>query len=173
MTDETSSSSVAIAKSSMAEEASSEPNQAAESTTFSLSSAAEDGEPAKLAREFRTLCSRHANQTNAQAMLRYMRNQFSFFGIKASQRRQLQKEFAAEHREKLAQRPFLLRFAVALWGEEERECQLYGVDLAAEFKREILGETRRDFDEAVAWAEVLIKTKSWWDTVDLIASQCE
>ena len=140
---------------------------------LSSSVADKESDVMKLAREFRALCSEHANPSNATAMEQYMRNQFTLFGIKAPQRRKLQKKFTSEHREKLASRPFLLRFAVALWRQEERECQLYGVDLMSEFRREALGETEAEFGEAVACAEVLITTKSWWDTVDMLASHSE
>ena len=141
-------------------------------TARSLASSVDgDMEAGKLALEFRTVCSRHANASHAAAMRQYMRNQFTFFGIKTPERRQLQKKFTSDNREKLSQRAFLLRFAVALWRQEERECQLYGVDLMAEFRKQALGETEADFGEAVACVEVLIGTKSWWDTVDMLASQ--
>ena len=132
-----------------------------------------DVEATKMAGQFRDLCSKNANAAYAASMGQYMRNKFAFFGIKAPERRQLQKQFTSEHREKLLQRDFLLRFAVALWREDERECQLYVVDLMAEHRQLVLGETEREFVEAVACAEVLITTKSWWDTVDMLASNSE
>lgn len=131
----------------------------------------EDCEPMQLSHEFRTLCSQHANQAYAKSMSQYLRNKFSFFGLKAPQRRLLQKEFTSKHSEKLTHRRFLLQFAVSLWQQDERECQQYGVDLMSDFKKEILGETQAHFNEAIACAEVLITTKSWWDTVDMLASQ--
>ena len=138
-----------------------------------VSDLSEDSETMRLAREFRDLCSRHADPSNAAAMKQYVRNKFAFFGIKTPQRRQLQKKFTSDHRDEIASRPFLLRFAVGLWQQEERECQLYGVDLMSEFRKEVTGETDADFAEAIACAEVLITTKSWWDTVDMLASHCE
>ena len=138
-----------------------------------VSSVTQDSHATTLAHEFRDLCSRHANPSNAAAMRQYMRNKFAFFGLKAPERRQLQKKFASAHRDEIVSRPFLLRFAVSLWEQEERECQLYGVDLMSDFRREALGETDADFAEAVACAEVLITTKSWWDTVDMLASHSE
>ena len=138
-----------------------------------VSSVGEGSSAMRLAREFRDICRQHANPSNAAAMKQYMRNQFAFFGIKAPERRQLQKKFTSAHRDDIASRPFLLRFAVALWAQEERECQLYGVGLMSEFRREALGETDAEFVEVVACAEVLITTKSWWDTVDILASHCK
>ena len=133
----------------------------------------EDGEPMQLSRDFRMLCSRHANPDYAKSIGRYMRNQFAFFGIKAPLRRQLQKQFTSEHREKLTDHSFLSQFVVCLWRQEERECQLYGVDLMSDFREVILGGTEAEYEEAVVCARVLITTKSWWDTVDMLASQSE
>ena len=133
----------------------------------------EDCEAMQLSREFRKLCSQHANPSYAASMGQYVRNQFAFFGIKAPERRRLQKDFTSAHKDKLACRPFLLQFMVSLWQVEERECQLYGVDLASQFRKKILGDTLAEYEEAVTCAEILLTTKSWWDTVDLLASQSE
>ena len=141
--------------------------------TCSFFAISEDCEAMQLSREFRKLCSQHANPSYAASMGQYMRNQFAFFGIKAPERRRLQKDFTSAHKDKLACRPFLLQFVVSLWQVEERECQLYGVDLASQFRKEILGDTRAEYEEAVTCAEILLTSKSWWDTVDLLASQCE
>ena len=139
----------------------------------SLFALSEDCEAMQLSREFRKLCFQHANPSYAASMRQYVRNQFAFFGIKAPERRRLQKDFTSAHRDRLTCRPFLLQFMICLWQLEERECQLYGVDLASQFRKEILGDTRADYEEAIACAEILLATKSWWDTVDLLASQSE
>ena len=141
------------------------------SSSVLLSTIENDGEAMQLARDFRTLCSRHADPTYAKSIQQYMRNQFVFFGLKAPLRRRLQKQFTSEHRERLTRHSFLLQFTVCLWRQEERECQLYGVDLMSEFREEVLGKTETEWEDAVACAEALITTKSWWDTVDLLASQ--
>lgn len=43
----------------------------------------------------------------------------------------------------------------------------------SQFRREALGETKAEYEESVACAEILLTNKSWWDTVDLLASQSE
>lgn len=146
---------------------------ALDSASDLLSNIQEDCEAMQLSREFRNLCSPHANPSYAASMHKYVRNQFTFFGIKAPERRQLQKQFTETHREKLTCHKFLLQFVVSLWQQEERECQLYGVDLMSQFRREALGETKAEYEEAIACAEILLTSKSWWDTVDLLASQSE
>ena len=139
----------------------------------SLCGLSEDCEAMQLAREFRKLCSQHANPFCAVSMRQYVRCQYTFFGIKRPERRRLQKDFTSAHRDRLTCRPFLLQFIVCLWQPEERECMFYGVDLASQFRKEILGDTQADYEEAVACAEILLTTKSWWDTVDPLASQRE
>ena len=43
----------------------------------------------------------------------------------------------------------------------------------SQFRKEALGETLGEYKEVVACVEVLITTKSWWDTVDMLASHSE
>lgn len=43
----------------------------------------------------------------------------------------------------------------------------------SQFRKEVLGETKAEYEEAVECAEILLTNKSWWDTVDLLASQSE
>ena len=135
--------------------------------------ATSSGEMTQLASEFRKLCSAHANRANAAAMAKYMRNQFAFFGIKTPERRQLQNEFTKKHKDKLTHHSTLLQFVNSLWEQEERECQAYGVDLMNQFRGNTLGETEQEYEEAVVCVETLITTKSWWDTVDMLASHSE
>ena len=115
----------------------------------------------------------HANASNASAMRQYLRNRFNFFGIKTPERRRIQKEFTSRHQERIGTRPFLLEFAMALWQQEERECQLFAVDLLSDYRQVVLGEGEEEFDTAATLAEILITHKSWWDTVDMLASHCE
>lgn len=137
------------------------------------SGSASDSEMTQLASEFRTLCSAHANRANAAAMAKYMRNQFAFFGLKAAERRRLQKDFTKKHKDKLTRHCTLLQFVKSLWEQEERECQAYGVDLMTQYRSNALGETQQEYEEAVACVETLITTKSWWDTVDALACHSE
>lgn len=43
----------------------------------------------------------------------------------------------------------------------------------SQFPKEALGDTQAEYQEAVECAEILLTNKSWWDTVDLLASQSE
>ena len=105
----------------------------------------------------------------APMIKKYMRGQFNFFGIKAPPRRAVQKIFIDENVEKLQKRQTVMAFVGALWEEDERDFQGFGVDLMIRFRELILGGTEVEFQEAVGLAEHCVVTKSWWDTVDPIS----
>ena len=90
-------------------------------------------------------------------------------GLKVPARRALQKEFLAENGERLRDRTTLVQFVECLWEQPERDFQGFGVDLLAQYRESLLGETEAEFREAVGVAEHCVVTKSWWDTVDAIA----
>lgn len=93
-------------------------------------------------------------------MSRYLRDQFQFHGLSSSLRRQVQRQF--EQSVGLCDNP--LAVASALWELPARECQLAGVDIinrhAAKLDPDVLAQN----------IMALVQNKSWWDTVDLIAS---
>lgn len=97
----------------------------------------------------------------AGPMERYMRDQFAFLGIKSANRRDLFNQFLSENGLPAPER--LSEVMDALWDLPEREYQLTGLDLLEKLRR-TLGA------EHVPMLERLILTKSWWDTVDAIAS---
>ncbi|MEZ9595586.1 DNA alkylation repair protein [Shewanella sp. 10N.261.52.F9] len=102
-----------------------------------------------------------ANSAEALQMQAYMRNQFRFLGLKSIQRRNVLKPlFSKEQLPKLDDLPSIVR---ELWLLPEREFQLVAIDLLIKRKKQ-LPDT---FLNELEW---LITTKSWWDTVDLLAS---
>lgn len=128
----------------------------------------------KMISSFRFLLTTHVSshpecKKYAPSIAKYMRNQFVFFGLKAPARRALQKEFLGENKESLKARKTLMEFVRCLWKEEERDFQAFGVDLLAQYREVLLGETEAEFGEAVALAEHCVVTKSWWDTVDALS----
>ena len=111
---------------------------------------------AKLRENFEA--NRH--EENAVHMQRYMRDQFPFIGLKAKERRELAREFMKEapfHDESM---PAMIK---ELWALPEREYQNVAVDYLVKFKRHLTLDH-------VDLIEFMITTKSWWDTVDAIAS---
>jgi 3-methyladenine DNA glycosylase AlkD len=109
----------------------------------------------------KTLFEQNANPVQAAPMKKYMRDQFEYLGIKTPQNTALQKQFYKERGiPELAQLDEILR---DLWALPQREFQYVGMGLLSKYEKQLPAE----FIEPV---EYLITTKSWWDTVDAIAS---
>ncbi|HSJ87648.1 MAG TPA: DNA alkylation repair protein [Anaerolineales bacterium] len=109
----------------------------------------------------KTLFEQNANPMQATPMKKYMREQFEYLGIKTPQNTALQKEFYKQNGlPELSDLDEILR---DLWSLPQREFQYVGMGLLGRFEKQLPAE----FIDTV---EYLILTKSWWDTVDAIAS---
>lgn len=106
------------------------------------------------------LFEENANAENALAMKAYMKNRFEFYGIKSTERRELQQAFLSEHGHP---KPFDIEFFLSLWDAKQREFQMFGLDLLRK-------HAKRAQENDLKLVEQLIITKSWWDTVDGLAS---
>jgi 3-methyladenine DNA glycosylase AlkD len=103
----------------------------------------------------------HQNSENQEAMEAYMKNQFQFFGIKTPERTALFRDFLKENgKPSLEELPAIVR---SLWFEPQRECQYVALGL-------IDKQSRYLTKEHLPLLEEMIVTKSWWDTIDHIAS---
>src|SRR5262245_23759078 len=113
------------------------------------------------AASLKTLFEQNADPAQAAPMKRYMRDQFEYLGIKTPKNTALQREFYEEQGlPELSELDQILR---DLWAIPEREFQYVGMGLLAKFEKQLPPE----FIDTV---EFLIINKSWWDTVDTIAS---
>ena len=92
----------------------------------------------------------------------YMRDQFPYLGIPTAQRRALSREVLAGQPVPTADD--LRAIALACWELPEREYQYFASDLLAQ-------HARRLEPEFLDTVRHLITTKSWWDTVDALASK--
>jgi 3-methyladenine DNA glycosylase AlkD len=103
------------------------------------------------------------NPIKAKQMKAYMKDHFDFYGISAPDRKVI---FA--HWLPLVKQlqPDFWSLIWELWQKDEREYQMVAVDLLQK-------RPKKDYSEG-DWAEFewIITQKSWWDTVDLIASNC-
>jgi len=104
----------------------------------------------------------HANPARAAPMAAYMKDRFPFLGISATERRALQRR-ALKGLPESSERE-LRTVARASWRKPEREYQYFGAD----YVRAHVARCSADFLEPL---EALITTKSWWDTVDLLATR--
>ena len=102
-----------------------------------------------------------AQPADAPQMKAYMKDRADFLGVKTPQRRAASKPFIAAGRHATSGQ--LLAAADALWAEPEREFQYVATDLLRRWNRAL-------DPDSLTRIEHLIRTKSWWDTVDALAS---
>jgi 3-methyladenine DNA glycosylase AlkD len=94
-------------------------------------------------------------------MSAYMKHRFPFLGITTVPRRSASKAFIAARRSATPEE--LLVSAAECWQEPEREFHYVGVDLLMRYATRLSAAN-------VSGVERLIRTNSWWDTVDGLAS---
>lgn len=100
------------------------------------------------------------NEDDAIAMSSYMRNKFKFLGIKSLKRKEIFKEiFENFKNNKEIDKEFVVKF----FNKDYREFQYIAIDYLIKMKKYFLKDD-------IFFIKDLIITKSWWDTVDLIAS---
>lgn len=109
----------------------------------------------------KSLFEQNAHPAQAGPMKSYMRNQFEYLGIKSPQVTALLREQVNTHG---SPRPDEMDgIARELWSLPQREFQYSAIGLAGRLEKK-LGP------EFITTLEYLITTKSWWDTVDALAS---
>ncbi|WP_404452762.1 DNA alkylation repair protein [Virgibacillus necropolis] len=102
------------------------------------------------------------NEEQAIPMKKYMKGQFPFLGIKTPARSQLMKRFNKETG--ILKEPLQQEFIVSLWEKEEREYQYAALDY--------IGRSLKKFEkDDLVLMEKLITSKSWWDTIDMLAQK--
>lgn len=106
------------------------------------------------------LLNANRNPQLAEGMAAYMKNQFAFLGIPKPERTKLQKNFIKQAKK---QGRIEWQDVYALWDLPEREYQYVALDY--------LEELRKYLQPAdIHHLQTLIVMKSWWDTVDKIAT---
>ncbi|MEE8335065.1 MAG: DNA alkylation repair protein [Candidatus Neomarinimicrobiota bacterium] len=102
-----------------------------------------------------------ANKNMGQQMSAYMKNNFPFLGIKSPQRREI--VVKCWKLMEIKRESDLLRVVDNLWELPEREFQYVGCDTLKKYKNLLTAD-------AITGLAKLIRSKSWWDTVDSIAA---
>jgi 3-methyladenine DNA glycosylase AlkD len=104
----------------------------------------------------------NANTEIARQQRAYMRNQFEYFGFSAPERRAIAKPFLVK--DFLPKKENLSEIIQLLWAKPERDFQQFGQDLAFKYVKCLEKSDIQLF-------EFMITHKSWWDTVDFIATK--
>ena len=107
-------------------------------------------------------CNAHTYPDRAMRMKQYMRNKFEFYGINSPLRKEIVRKLV--HKNGYPSQEIMPEFLLLCWKDEYREMQYFAMD--------ILGKRLKYIDENYgALFEKMILDKSWWDTVDWIASR--
>jgi len=104
----------------------------------------------------------NANPEYAVGQKAYMKNNFDFLGIKSPLRREISKPFL--QRNYLHSKNDAFTIIKELWKKPEREFQYFAQEFCLKYSKQFEREDIKLF-------EYMITHKSWWDTVDLIASK--
>jgi 3-methyladenine DNA glycosylase AlkD len=103
----------------------------------------------------------NSNAKNAVAMSKYMKNNFSFFGIKTEERRRIFRACWADHQKEVSDHA--REIAWELFSKKERELQYCALEI-------LIKNLKNNYiKEDILLIEKLIITNSWWDSVDVIA----
>ncbi|RWZ60922.1 hypothetical protein EQV77_05675 [Halobacillus fulvus] len=104
---------------------------------------------------------KNKNEEQRPSMEAYMKNHFSFYGIKTPERKAMLAPILKEHRLSETERLETVRL---LFQEEFRECQYAGLALLEKDRKQVALST-------IGFYKELLVTAPWWDTVDMIASR--
>ena len=108
-----------------------------------------------------TAFKENRHPANAFAMAKYMRNYFSFFGIKTEDRRLIFKAVFKENKQEISENARTI--ALELYSKTQRELHYCAIEIII---KQLKGNYKK---EDIQLIEKLIITNSWWDSVDTIA----
>ena len=102
-----------------------------------------------------------ANKPKADKMAAYLKNKFVCYGIKAPDRRIIQKEFYSELKSFTIEDS--IELARSLYNLPHRELHYFAMEIVGR-KSKLLNPYHLEF------VEFLVLKNSWWDTVDFVAT---
>lgn len=108
-----------------------------------------------------TAFKKNSHPENAFAMAKYMRNRFSFFGIKTEERRRIFKTIWKENQQEVSKKS--REIALELYSKPQRELQYCGIEILI---KQLKGNYEK---EDILLIERFLIMNSWWDSVDTIA----
>ena len=105
--------------------------------------------------------SQLADRNIAERQEAYLKNKFQLLGLPTPLRKETQKPFLLKAN--LPAKEELTKVMKELWTKPQREFQYFAIDLNRKYLKNI------EFQD-IELFEMMITNKSWWDTVDLIAT---
>jgi 3-methyladenine DNA glycosylase AlkD len=118
--------------------------------------------PKAFVNNLQTTLESHRNPTKAAPMAAYMKDKFPFLGLPRTELEPLVKPLLKEVKP-FVNTNFLHQSALLLWKLREREYQYVAISLLSKYTRQASAKT-------LELLEKLVVQKSWWDTVDSLAS---
>jgi 3-methyladenine DNA glycosylase AlkD len=104
----------------------------------------------------------HRNPEKAASMAAYMKNLFPFLGLPQPELKRLSAPLLKEVKP-FVNTKFLHDSVLLLWKFPEREYQYVAIDL-------LYNHTKQTEEKTLELIKTLITQKSWWDTVDSLAT---
>lgn len=101
----------------------------------------------------------YSNPERARQMSGYMKEQYTFYGIAAPDRRNLYKDFLKTEKK---QGSIDWKFINQCYSDAHREFQYLAYDYLLAMKKQVCFED-------ISSVKDLVMAKSWWDTVDMLA----
>lgn len=101
----------------------------------------------------------YSNPERAISMSKYMKGQFSFYGITAADRKNLYKDFLKTEKK---QGTLDWAFLDQCYADDHREFQYLAYDYLLAMKKQL------NFED-ISFVKAIVMKKSWWDTVDMLA----
>jgi len=103
----------------------------------------------------------NALPTNAEAMAKYMKGLFPFYGLKTDVRRALTRDLLVQYKDEVTGNT--RQIALKLYRKPQREYHYTAIEI-------VMKQLKNKFvTEDIALIETLLVTHSWWDSVDTIA----
>ena len=101
------------------------------------------------------------NEENAFQMKKYMKDLFSFYGIKTTERRAIFHDLLKSYKQEISEN--YREIALTLFKKEYRELHYCGIEILI---KNLKKNYRKDDIKLI---ETFLKTNSWWDSVDTIS----
>jgi 3-methyladenine DNA glycosylase AlkD len=111
--------------------------------------------------QLETAFNQNRNEENAFQMKKYLKNLFSFYGIKTVERRAIFHELLKSNKQEISEN--YREIALTLLKKECRELHYCGIEI-------LIKNLKKNYQkDDIKLIEIFLITNSWWDSVDTIS----